>query len=359
MLTGSEPAVRRSTVRRGAQSRAVITPLRDLLRGHDVASGHLERAVFGTGAADSIAALVTDTVRQEFGQGVRGAHFYAASAGCVVGLVLEDGGAVVLKAYQPQWEERFLRATQRVQRVVAETGFPCPMPLAGPLPIGRGWATVESFLPDPGPGGVLDESCLDRSSAGLARLLRAAAGVEHDDLERHPHRMAEGDLYPLPHNPVFDFDGTAKGAEWIDDWARLAVRRRGSDALPTVVAYLDWSVRNVRMTASELVAVYDWDSVSLASEATTAGQAAATWRSTGDTADTHAPGADEIEQFILSFAGALGRPFSPLEMSVARAAAVWVMAYTARCEHALELRTPWRRTRAREWLARQAAVLLP
>ena len=337
----------------------MITPVRDLLRAHDVASGYLERVVFGTGDADAIAALITAAVMGQLRQRVTGAHFYAASSGCVFGLQLEDGRSVVLKAYQPQWEERFLRAAQRVQLVVAESGFPCPMPLAGPLPVGRGYATIESLLRDPGPGGVIDASCLDQSSAGLARLLRAAAGSGDNDLEFHPHRMAEGALYPVPHHPIFDFDATAHGAEWIDAWARRALPRRVSDALPTVVAYLDWSARNVRMTPTKLVAVYDWDSVSVASEATTAGQAAATWRSTGDTGDTQAPDAGEIEQFILSFARALGRPFSPLEMSVARAAAVWVMAYTARCEHALEQRTTWRRTRAREWLAHQAETLLP
>jgi len=46
-------------------------------------------------------------------------------------------------------------------------------------------------------------------------------------------------------------------------------------------------------------------------------------------------------------------------MDVAHAAAVWVMAYAARCEHALERRTAWRRTQAREWLATQAQLLLP
>ncbi len=337
----------------------MITPVRDLLGTHDVASGYLERAIFGTGDADAIAALITDAVEAQFAQRVRGGHFYAASSGCVLGLQLEDERSVVFKAYQPQWEERFLRAVQRVQRVVADTGFPCPTPVAGPLRVGRGWATVESHLRDPGPGEGIDARNLERSSAGLVRLLRAAAGSGDDGLELHPHRMAEGDLYPVPHNPIFDFRGTAHGAEWIDDWARRALPRRVSGTLPPVVAYMDWSARNVRMTPTEIVAVYDWDSVTMASEATTAGQAAATWRSTGDTADVNAPDAGEIELFIRSFARALGRPFSPLEMSVARAAAVWVMAYTARCEHALEQRTQWRRTRAREWLAHQAPQLLP
>jgi hypothetical protein len=337
----------------------VTLPLADLLATHDVATGLVERAIFGTGEAGTIAALITRTAQQQLGTPVTGGLFYAASAGCVFGLQLEDGRSVVLKAYQSHWEERFLRAVQQVQQAVAATGFPCPVPLAGPAAVGRGLATIESLLPDPGPGGHPDESYLERSSAGLAQLLHSARDSAQEDVALHPFRLAEGELYPIPHNPVFDLRGTVAGAGWIDAWARRAWSLRSSDSLRQVIAHLDWSARNVRIGPAGVVAVYDWDSIGVASEATTAGQAAATWRSTGDTTDLGAPAAPEIERFILSFARALGRPFSPHEMDVARAAAVWVMAYAARCEHALAQRTPWRRTRAREWLATQAELLLP
>jgi hypothetical protein len=336
----------------------VPTPLADLLAAHDVASGHVERAIFGARDADAIAALVAGIAEHHLGTPVAGGLFYAASAGCVFGLGLEDGRSVVLKAYQSHWERRFLCAVQRVQRAVAATGFPCPTPLSAPVAVGGGWATIESLLPDPGTDDRFDEGDLERSSAGLVALLHAARGLAPDGLELHPSRMAEGALYPIPHNPVFDLQGTAAGAEWIDEWARRAWPRRSSGTLRGVIAYLDWSARNVRMGPAGIVAVYDWDSISVASEATTAGQAAATWRSTGDTTDIGAPDAEEIARFVASFARALGRPFSGLETDVAHAAAVWVMAYAARCEHALEQRTPWRRTRAREWLATQAELLL-
>ena len=76
-------------------------PLADLLRTHDVASGHVERAIFGARDADAnaIAALVARTAEQQLGTPVAGGLFYAASAGCVFGLRLEDGRSIVLKAY--------------------------------------------------------------------------------------------------------------------------------------------------------------------------------------------------------------------------------------------------------------------
>ena len=140
-------------------------PLADLLQTHDVASGHVERAIFGARDADAIATLVARTAEQQLGTPVAGGLFYAASAGCVFGLRLEDGRSIVLKAYQSHWEQRFLCAVQRVQRAVAGTGFPCPTPLAEPVAVGRCLATIESLLPDPGPNDRLDESHLEQSSA--------------------------------------------------------------------------------------------------------------------------------------------------------------------------------------------------
>jgi hypothetical protein len=217
---------------------------------------------------------------------------------------------------------------------------------------------MESHLPDPGQSMPLDDRSLEQSSWGLVRLIHAASGSRPDGLELHPFRIADGDLYPTPHSPIFDLPGTEEGAAWIDEWARLAWSRRSGASLPSVIAHLDWSARNVRIDRFGLVAVYDWDSVSIAPEAVAAGQAASTWRSTGETHDVRAPDAGEIDRFIVSVGRCRGRPFSALEMEVARAAAVWVMAYTARCEHALEQRTPWRRNQARDWLRNQAGLLL-
>ena len=320
--------------------------------------GWVERVIFGTTDADQMATLVARTVEDLLGVAVDGGVFYGASAGCVLGLHLTDGRSVVLKAYQPHWELPFLRATQRVQRAVHQSGFPCPSPIAGPLPFGHGLATIESFLPDPGPHRPEGDALLERSSAGLVRLLRAASGEKTDGLDLHPFRIAPGDLYPTPHSPGFDLPGTTEGAEWIDEIARAAwVQRERADG-PPVIAHMDWSARNVRFNEHGVCAVYDWDSLSLASEAVVAGQSAATWRSTGSTADVLAPGSAEIERYLGAFGAARGTPLSASELSAARSAAVWVMAYSARCEHALELRTPYVRHRARDWLRTESSQLL-
>jgi hypothetical protein len=171
---------------------------------------------------------------------------------------------------------------------------------------------------------------LERSSSGLVRILRAAGGEKAaDGLDLHPFRIAPGDLYPTPHSPVFDFPGTREGAGWIDKIARAAWLQRERADGPPVIAHMDWSARNARFNEQGVCAVYDWDSLSSASEAVVAGQSAATWRSTGSTADVLAPGSAEIERYLAAFGAARGAPLSASELSAARSAAVWVMAYSA------------------------------
>jgi Phosphotransferase enzyme family len=342
----------------GHNRQVMPVPLADLLRTHEVASGYVEKAIFATDDADAIAGLITETARRQLGVPVTEGLFYAASSGCVFGLRLADGQSIVLKAYQSHWEPPFLRAAQRVQRAVALTGFPCPTPVGDPLALGSGWATFESLLPDPG-AAPLDASLMDQSSAALVRLIHATRGLARDGLELHPFRKPADQLYPTPHNPIFDLAGSTTGAEWIDEWARRSSPQPTSESLPSVIAHLDWSARNVRLTPAGLIAVYDWDSIGVGSEAMVAGHAATSWRTTGETPLAASPGAGDVDRFIASVARARGTDFSALEWDVARAAAVSVMAYSARCEHALEHCTPWRRTRSRDWLRTQAGLLLP
>ena len=249
----------------------MTAPLADLLRSHDVTSGHVEQAIFATADADAIADMVTETARRELGVPVTGGLFYAASSGCVFGLELADGESIVLKAFQSHWDPAVPGAVQRVQRAVARIRVPRPdSPSAAPVALGHGRATFESLLPDPG-AVSLDERLMDRSSAALVRIVRATDGLVRDGLDLHPFRKPADDLYPTPHNPIFDLRGTTTGAEWIDEWVRRSSPPPGSASLPSVIAHLDWSARNVRLTAAALVAVYDSDSIGVASEAMMAG----------------------------------------------------------------------------------------
>lgn len=294
----------------------------------------LREAVFGTADAGAVAAMVDRLCRDRLGAGVADGLFVFESAGSVMGVRLDDGRRVVVKAYQRRWTSTFLAAVVAVQRSLAAGGFPCAMPLTDPSPIGAGFATVDTFLDDPGPV-VPEPSDLAVSAAALAEVVDRVAGAEADVLRVHPLQGA-GSLYPEPHSPLFDFVATAAGAEWIDALARTARAARDEPAGVEVVAHTDWSARNLRFAGGHLVAAYDWDSLATVPEPVAVGQAAATWRSLGELDDPPAPGAAEVAAYVDAYGVARGRPFTPAERRQTGAAALWCLTYTARCEHALD-----------------------
>jgi len=145
--------------------------------------------------------------------------------------------------------------------------------------------------------------------------------------------LPEAQLYPAPHSPLFDFAATAEGAQWIDDIATAARERMVADTW--VIAHGDWSARNVRLDSEGLACVYDWESLQLVPEATAVGIAAATWRAVGTPNEPLAPAPTEIRQYVDQYEVHRGRPFPPTARRGAHAAAVYALAYTARCEHAV------------------------
>ncbi len=300
----------------------------------------VDEEVFGTGDAAGIASLVDRFCCDVLGAGAEAGFFYGASAGCVLGVRLADGAEVVVKAYQERWEAPYLRAVQTVQGHAARRGIPCATPRRGPAPVVPGrpnQAIVESYLPDPGLRPHASAAERRVSAAGLARQIAVCRELPAlPELADHPLRRTAGGLYGEPHSPLFDFRGTAAGAEWIDALATRAIPVRDADERPPVVAHMDWAARNVRLDDDGLLAVYDWDSVALVPESTAVGQAAATWPVTADPGGTGFPALPDIAGFVADYEDAAGYEFDDVQWRAAGAAAAWVLAYTARCEHSLD-----------------------
>lgn len=299
-----------------------------------------ELSVFGTADPVRITEIIEGFCRVHLGETPQGARFYASSVGCVIGLGIESDLDVVMKAYQPRWRRSFLEAVQQAQRCAASGAVPCPVPLLAPVPVVEGgdtFAVVESWVPDPGMRSLDSEAALKVSAAGLALQIACCRALEHPDaLMDHPMRKSPAGLYGEPHSPVFDFARSSAGAEWIDDVARQAADIRDHVGTSRVASHSDWSARNVRYDEERLLAVYDWDSMALVEESTAVGQAAMTWRVTAEPGGTEFPTPDEVFSYIAAYEDAAGRLFSAGERRAAWAAAAYLLAYTSRCEHALE-----------------------
>jgi hypothetical protein len=245
---------------------------------------------------------------------------------------LDDGRAVAVHAYLGDVMPDFLSGVVRVQGHLAGVGFPSARPLSGPVSAGGVLGRVETLLPDPGMRRFSVQE-MPASASGLARLIALAAEVDRAGLDAHPMTLPANDLYPPPHSPLFDFEATAEGAKWIDEIA-TAAREQMTDQHP-VIAHGDWSARNVRLDPVGLSGVYDWESVQVIPEATAVGIAAATWQAIGTDDDPLAPTATEIREYVARYETARGHPFTTTARCGAHAAAVYALAYTARCEHAL------------------------
>jgi hypothetical protein len=323
----------------------------------------IELAVFGTAEPEAIAAVVERFCVEQLDAPPSGGHFYRGSTGCVLGLHLASGADVVLKAYQERWPETFLRVVQSVQECVCTGGLPCARPLRPPvaLPGRPNLAVVESWLPDPGMRPNRSDSARRVSAAGLAMQITLCTDLAGDrGVFAHPLDTPAGDLYGEPHSPLFDFAGTAEGAEWIDDLAGRAVEIRLADDASPVTAHTDWSARNIRFDDRGILAAYDWDSVAMVRESTALGQAAATWCVTSEPGGSEFPTYEEIVGFMRDYEHAAGRLLTDIQWRAAGAAATYLLAYTSRCEHALDVAGVARRDQhgGRDRLAESGAKLL-
>jgi hypothetical protein len=216
-------------------------------------------------------------------------------------------------------------------------------------------ATAEEWIEDGEAATAVTPGRRRAMAHQLARLIALGDGLlpmRALEFVRYP----AGDPWPRPHNALFDFDASRAGAEEIDAIGRRAAQqmRRGA----TVLAHQDWSVKHFRFRGDEVTAVYDWDSLSVDQESVAVGGAAATH--TAEFSRPWLPRVADALAFLDDYERARPGPFDAEELAAVRARIAYLVAYTARCEHALAAGgSTTFVTRAREALPEFAGELLP
>jgi hypothetical protein len=253
---------------------------------------------------------------------------------------LIDGRQVVIKAYQPRWSFHLLQAVSSTQQRLAAAGFASPVPEIAPLRFEGVVASIDRLLFDPGMR-LLETNEMSISAASFAEAVSILGAVDARPwVDKHAMDRPSGSLYPIPHNPLFDFSLNAERAAWIDELAAAALVAQDRDDTPPRMLHGDWSARNIRVVGNRLVASYDWDSLGAFHESRGVGIAAATWRSTGEAHDPAAPDSKEIDTYLDTYVKAAGGSRGRQWRTAAMGSALYTLAYTARCEHALEARGP-------------------
>jgi hypothetical protein len=255
--------------------------------------------------------------------------FEAGYLSLVVGLELSDGRRVVVKARPPASR---LQACVTVQRNLYHAGFPCPEPLAGPVPLGILAATAEAYVPG-GEQLARAADSAERFASELARLVTLAPSAAEVPLLKPSLPWVgwdhgKGGTWPDPDDMDADLNAHV-GPAWLEEIGRRVRRRLAlATGQPTVVGHADWESQNLRWIGRKLHVVHDWDSLVSQPEAAIAGAASAVYTATG--APNTSATIDESEAFLDAYQVARGRVWSSEERELCWAAGLWVRAFNAK-----------------------------
>jgi hypothetical protein len=239
-----------------------------------------------------------------------------------------------------------------VQRHLWRAGFPCPEPLAGPVPLDG------SVLPDgtaiavqSGTAIAVNAETLIRGGAPyppgdgperaqafatlLARFIASTPAPEQVPDLTPPPAWINWDhtfpgLWPPPDDRDFDLN-TLSDTAWLDHLDRLGQaahdRLTTTRAATPVIGHCDWESHNLDFHNGEPRAVHDWDSVVSAPETVIVGVAAAMWP-----AGIGCPGATlkQSHDFLDAYQQARGKSFTAEEIQETWAAGLWIRAFNAK-----------------------------
>jgi hypothetical protein len=296
----------------------------------------LSRSILGTADPREVRHDLDAYGKKHLGSKVEEVLFFQLSTGAAFGLLLSNGHRILLKAHPPERPAEYLEAVHRVQDYLYRRGFPCPEPLIGPLPFSSGLATVDEFA-DRGelPNGH-DPKVRREVAETLARQIELAGEApDIRGLEKGWPWPKKDELWPPPHNALFDFEATGKGAGWIDETAARAKAIVDDFDGRIVVGHTDWSADQIRLENGKVSVVYDWDSLRPEKEVVIVGIAASNFTSTWSLGIPNPPSPAETRLFVEDYEKARGGRFSEAEREAIAAAAIYAIAYIARCEHAV------------------------
>lgn len=298
--------------------------------------GVVEELVFGTRDLGEVDSLVDRFCAAELGAGVSEIVFRATSVGVVFGVLLSDGRRVVVKAHQPRESSERLQAVVDIQTALYHAGLPCPQPLVGPRPLVNGQATAETLLDAGEFRNTHNPVCRRLIAEALAWHLAITGTKEPPRALSGGWSLFDGDrLWPVnAHAPIFDFEATSAGAEWIDELGTQARAAAASGTGQEIAGHSDWSGKHFRFAEDAITAIYDWDSLAIRSEAALVGVAAMTYTTRFALPGvSRAPTPDEMCAFIDEYSAARHAPLSQAQRRQVAANGLLLAAYTARCEH--------------------------
>lgn len=254
------------------------------------------------------------------------------------GFELADGRVVAVKVRPASAR---LDTCVAAQRRAHEAGIACPLPLAGPAPMGpepllvtaETWRSDGAVVPAEDPPGSYGRL--------LARLVTALSGLDPAPLVppppwlRYDHRAA-GRLWAPVAVPGRDPEDVVRVLPpGLVGQARLARERLLAADLPSVIGHPDLNGAHVRWLdgpgGAPLPVVHGWDELTARPEAVLVGCLTANYHELPD--EPRLAPVVQGERVLAAYQAESGRAFSADELEVAWAASLWVASHNAAMEH--------------------------
>lgn len=305
---------------------------------HSDTASPIERFVFGQDDVAAIRDRLSGYLSRHVGSGIADVLFRAGRIDAVWAVRTDDGRDLVVKAHRPPVDPTVLHANTRAQTLLAEAGFPCPVPVSGPDSFDGLALSTQTLITAGEP--------VSGREPGIRRAMATGLAEHVDILRRSPDlvtlvgpgpawcRYQDGP-WPTPHDSIFDFSTTPPDFRWLDDFAAAAADRLNQSRgdRPVLTGHADWYGGNLRFDGDHLVAAFDWD-LFADTESVIAGVSAGSYTASA-TSGAGLPTPDEVAAFLIDYDSVRPRHFSADEQRTAAAAASWTIAYNARCELAM------------------------
>jgi hypothetical protein len=287
-------------------------------------SSDFHRRLFGVSDAGAVVHRIVEFSDEHLGVQPADIVFYTVSQGAVAGLVFADREPVACKFLPVGYEPiQVLSACRRVQAAARRAGLPVSTPVAGPVPWRDALVMVDSWLPSPPPSAGSDPAVRRIMADALWQSVAALASQDERDLAAS--RLSSASLATR-----LDVEGAPS---WLSDLVTTSLNRVAAYRAPPTVVHLDWRTQNVRIEGDDVVAIYDWDSVALETEARVVGDAAAMFSVVYGLPNSSVPTPEAARAFVDDYEAARGRVLTRVERDVVGAAVVRKLAGQALTEH--------------------------
>ena len=266
----------------------------------------------------------------ELGVPCIGALFAKKSVGAVFGIVLEGGEPAVLKLFNRSYTLAELVAMHRCLASATAANYPVPRARSEVFAADDGVSAAFYTYLDGQQRDAHEPSVRRELARSLAELNALLAPLDSAALPPAPgyHDALWPPAQRIWENQNLDNDDT----RFIDAHGKAAQLALKKSKLKRSATHLDWGVKNIRFRDDAVCAVYDSDSLHPASEADSAGRAAAQFTAQWDIPALLTPTPYEAQAFLDEYQVARGKRFSKAERGVAAAAAHYVVAQLARSE---------------------------